>query len=30
MDLNAQTLKRLAVLRRPDVDGTSIDVEEIW
>jgi len=30
MDLNGQTLNRLAVLRRPDVDGTSIEVEEIW
>jgi len=30
MDLNAQTLNRLAILRRPDVDGTSIEVEEIW
>jgi hypothetical protein len=30
MDLNAQTLNRLAILRRPDVDGSTIDVEEIW
>jgi len=30
MDLNEQTRIRLANLRKPDVDGTTIKVEEIW
>jgi hypothetical protein len=30
MDLNERTHQRIFALRKPDADGNSIEVEEIW
>jgi hypothetical protein len=30
MDLNEQTRQRIVTLQKPDADGNSIEVEEIW
>jgi hypothetical protein len=30
MDLNERTYQRIFALRKPDEDGNSIEVEEIW